>query len=398
MFKKEFPFLRKNQYIYLDSAGTTLKHKNVLKKMKEYYYDYNSNIHTMNNRISELATIEYENTRYLISKLLNCRKDEIIFTFNSTDSLNLLANSNLLTTENEVLISETEHFSNFLPWLRFKTKLVKVDEYGLIDVHDLKNKISKHTKIFAFTAVSNVTGNIQKLEEIIKICKNKNILTVCDMTQYIPHEPVDLYKYDLDFVSFSGHKMFAATGIGILFGKYEHLENLLPNNKRGGGTIIDINNALDIKLKAIPYCFEAGTPSIEAVIGLGEAVKFLLEKVYPNKKYLKKLENLFSRELRKRNYVESLFLLSENRIPLFTLSFKSKNYDDKLKIISEILSDTYNIFVNVGFQCSQFLYNSKSKKQSMRISLHIYNSEKDILDFFDALDSISIIFSEKGEQ
>ncbi len=384
--------LEKNKgYIYLDSSATSLRHKNVLKKIIEYNEEYTSNVYRSQNKLSERATIEYEKTRELLSELINCRKDEIIFTSNSTDSINLLANANFLSKESEVIISEIEHHSNFLPWMKYNVKIVKVDEFGLIDIEDLKRKITNKTTLLSFTGVSNIAGNFEKIEEIVRICKSKNILTMCDMTQYIPHRKVNLSSLDLDFISFSSHKMFGPGGVGVLYGKYSLLEQMFPI-KLGGGTIKALEKDLKFSLKDIPYCFEAGTPAIENIIAFKEALVFLRDKVYPNEEHLKFLEKEFRKGLKNRDYLEKSFGFSKDRIPIFSLYLKGIENKEKISFLLETLSNTYNIFVNYGYHCSQYIHRKNNKAETIRISFQIYNDKSDIDSFFNAMDELKCFF------
>ncbi|MBI5123065.1 aminotransferase class V-fold PLP-dependent enzyme, partial [Candidatus Roizmanbacteria bacterium] len=281
--KKQFPiFQNQPDLVYLDSTATSLKPKKMIDKLKEYYEEYSANVFRGIYPMSEKATVEFEETRQIVSKFINANKsEEIIFTRNTTESLNLLAYSlgrKIIESNDEIVTTIMEHHSNFIPWqvLAGETgatfKVVDINEEGYLEV-DWNKVITKKTKILTLTYVSNVLGTINPVKEIINEVKkiNPKIIVIVDAAQAVPHLKIfDVQDLDADFVAFSSHKMLGPTGVGILWGKEEYLKEMYPFMY--GGEMINEVFINRTTFKDPPHKFEAGTPAIGEVIAYKEAI------------------------------------------------------------------------------------------------------------------------------
>jgi len=282
----EFPIFKRkingHNLIYLDSASTSQKPTQVINSIKEYYEKFNSNVHRGVYKISEEATLAFENSRSNVASLINSYPEEIIFTSGTTKSINMLANilsMNYLKKGDEIIITEMEHHSNLVPWqiasklYGLKLKYVKLTNNGSIDINKLESLFTEKTKLITITHVSNVLGTINPIKEIAKIAHKHNSLILVDGAQSVPHMTIDVKSLDIDFLAFSGHKMLASTGIGILYGKKKLLESLQPS-EFGGGMIsnVSLNNS---SWNESPWKFEAGTPNVEGAISLSTAISYL---------------------------------------------------------------------------------------------------------------------------
>lgn len=382
---KDFPLINKNKnIIYMDSAATTLKPQKVVDSICDFYYSYTSNVFRGVHPFSEKASMNFEDTRRLVSSYINALPEEIIFTQNCTDSINLLKNLLNLNKNDIVINSILEHHSNYLPWLKSTTLLtVNIDDNGMIDINEILKKITKNTKLIAITYASNVTGNIQPVEDIIKICKENNILSLIDATQAIAHIQIDVKKIDCDFMAFSAHKMLGPSGVGVLYIKDEIIHSLKPF-KFGGGMVNQVIGN-EIIVKDPPYCFEAGTPAIENVIAFGESIKYIIQKGIENiSLYLKEINQYAFGKLKNLDFINLPFNISDKHIPIFT--FLPKNNHIDINYVSRLLSDRKNsIAVNAGYQCCHPLYSNFKINGAIRASLYIYNSKKDIDELINAL-------------
>ncbi|MDR1627788.1 MAG: cysteine desulfurase [Oscillospiraceae bacterium] len=382
---KDFPLINKNQnVIYMDSAATTLKPQKVIDAVNDFYCSYTSNVFRGDHLFSERASMNFENTRRLVSSYINALPNEIIFTQNCTDSINLLKNLLNLTKSDVVISSILEHHSNYLPWLMNTNLLtVNIDNDGMINVDEILQKINKNTKLIAFTYVSNVTGNIQPIEDIIKICKENNILSLIDATQAVAHKPIDVKKIDCDFLAFSAHKMLGPSGVGVLYIKDEIIRSLKPF-KLGGGMVDQVDRS-EVIFKDPPHCFEAGTPAIENVIGFGAAIEYIMQKGIENVSlYLEGLNRYALAKLKNLDFIRFPFIIAEKHIPVFT--FLPENGTIDIKYVSKLLSGRKNsIALNAGYQCCQPLYSNFKINGAVRASFYIYNSKKDIDELVNAL-------------
>ena len=294
--KKDFPIFKNKGICYLDSGATTQKPQYVLDKIDEFYKTKNANPHRGAYSLSIEATEEYENTRRKIAKFINAKyPEEIIFSKNASESLNLIAYSyglDNLKQDDEVVLSIMEHHSNLVPW-QYVTKKTESklsymyinDEYELSE-EEIKNKITDKTKIVAITHASNVLGTINNIKEIIKYAHKKGAIVLVDGSQSIPHMKIDVQDLDADFFVFSGHKIFAPLGIGVLYGKKEILNKMNPFLM--GGDMIEYVYEDKTTFAPLPNKFEAGTQNVEGVIGLGAAIDYIEKIGYDN---IEKIEN-----------------------------------------------------------------------------------------------------------
>lgn len=386
--KKDFPIFKDQPHlVYLDSAATSLKPKPVIDKIVEYYQKYPANIHRGIYKISEKATKEYEETREIVAKFIGAKSsEEIIFTKNTTESINLLAYSlgrKIIKKGDEILVSIMEHHSNFVPWQQIAKnyqahlKILDIDGEGYLKIEDLKKLISRRTKIFALSYVSNVLGTINPIKEIVKIAKlqNPEIITILDGAQAIPHFKVNVEDLGCDFLAFSGHKILGPTGVGVLWGKREILSELPPFNF-GGGMIEEVK-IRKTEFQEIPWRFEAGTPHIAGVIGLKAAIFYLTQIGLENiEKHDRELTN-FAIKILKDEFKEKIQILgpkdSEKRIGVMAFTFHHFHPHD----VSQIL-DRYNISVRAGHHCTMPLHQRLKLTATTRASFYLYNEKKDI--------------------
>ena len=281
--KKDFPLLENSNITYLDSGATTQKPLKVINAVDEFYKKYNANPHRGAYSLSVEATEIYEDTRTKIAKFINAKhREEIIFSKNATESLNLIAYSyglENLKKDDEVVISIMEHHSNLVPWQKVTKKtgaklkyLYINDEFELTD-KEIEEKITDKTKIVGIAHVSNVLGTINNVKKIIEYAHKKGAIVIVDASQSIPHMKIDVQELDADFLVFSGHKMLAPLGIGVLYGKKEILEKMTPFLM--GGDMIEYVYEQETTFAMIPNKFEAGTQNVEGVIGLGAAIDYI---------------------------------------------------------------------------------------------------------------------------
>lgn len=387
--RKDFPLLVKEpEYIYFDSASTTHKPALVIESVTRYYGEYSSNIHRSVHRHAEAATIAFENTRELTAAFIHADKNEIIFTHNCTDAINLVAHLLKLTKRDEVVCSIAEHHSNYLPWLNNASLVtIELDKNGVIDLDQLKRALSPKTKLLALSYVSNATGNIQPVREAIRIAKARGVLTLIDAAQAIGHFPIDVQDLGCDFLVFSAHKMLGPSGVGIMYARQEWLNAVSP--VRFGGGMVNHIDAGVANFKAPPHGFEAGTPNIEGVIAFGKALHyFLLHGFDVIEGHLNDLESYFKKRLVESPYIKSAFPIASRHVPIFTFMPMCARID--LNQLGRVLSDTYQIALSVGVQCCQPLYQTYSLEGAIRASLYVYNTKAEIDRFFAAIDEMKV--------
>jgi cysteine desulfurase/selenocysteine lyase len=391
--RQQFPFYQLNpDYVYLDSAATSHKPESVFLAITDYYSQYNSNVHRGIYDLSERATQTYEDARGKVKEFINAKEsNEIIFTSGATLSANMVAQSyflygpNKLTSKDIVLSSIAEHHSNFLPvqWVCKQTgaKVIQVNltdelQVNLTDLEQLLMRHGSEVKALAFSWVNNVTGNILPLNAILHLKQRyaPKALLVIDASQAIGHLDVDVQKYDVDFLFFSGHKFFAETGIGVLYAKAQLL-NEMPPFLLGGGMIEEVKWE-NVSFAPIPEKHEAGTPNISGAISLGAAVDWFrsLDQSMVKTNMLE-LQKYF---VEKISAVDKLHLLGvkddEHRIPLFSMYFEHIHAHDVADYLAE-----RKIAVRAGHHCNQMLHRELLHiPASFRASLHIYNTKEDI--------------------
>lgn len=381
--KKDFPILNERKISYLDSAATTHKPIQVIDKIKEFYNKYNANPHRGAYSLSMETTGIYEDTREKVARFINAKnKEEIIFSKNATESLNLIAYSyglENLKKDDEIVISIMEHHSNIVPWQKIakvtgaKLKYMYINDNFEIDDEEVKTKITDKTKIVAITHISNVTGTINDIDKIIKYAHEKGAITVVDASQSIPHMKIDVQKIDTDFLVFSGHKMLAPLGIGVLYGKKKLLENMPPFLM--GGDMIEYVYEQDATFAPLPNKFEAGTQNVEGVIGLGAAIDYIERIGYENiSKIEKEVVSYAIKELSKLDFIE-LYLTKNNKNHCGVISFNIKGVHPH--DVASIL-DTCGVCVRSGNHCAQPLMRYLGIDSTCRASFYIYNTKEDV--------------------
>ena len=325
MHREDFPIL-KNELIYFDNGATTLKPKCVIDSVVDYYENYSANAHRGDYDISLKVDEKYEDVRNKVKNFINCDSPkEIIFTSGTTDSINRVVEGfmrNHLSRGDEVLITKAEHASNILPWIKLseeigiKVNYIELDNH-LVTIENVKKAITPKTKVISLAHVTNVLGDMRPIKEIGEICKDNNIYLVVDGAQSIPHIKVDVKDLNIDFLAFSGHKMLAPTGVGVLYGKYNLLEEMEPTNV-GGGMNATFASDGSCEYKSIPTRFEAGTPNIAGVIGLGRAIDYIEEIGIDNiTKHERKLKEYF---IQNTKDIPNLIIYNKD-IPGSTIAF-----------------------------------------------------------------------------
>jgi cysteine desulfurase/selenocysteine lyase len=378
MNRSDFSIL--NNIIYFDNSATTLKPKCVIDKINDYYNSYPSNIHRGEYDISFKADEEYNNAREIVASFLNASNDEIVFTTGTTNSLNMVINGffkKILNKGDEVIITKAEHASLILPWfnlvneLGISIKFIELDKDNHVTIDNLKKVITDKTKVISLAQVTNVIGDVRPIKEICELAKSKNIYTLIDGAQSVPHMKVDVKDLDCDFLTFSGHKICGPTGIGVLYGRKELLDELTPINL-GGGMNSSFDNPSCIVLKEGPIRYEAGTPNIAGAIGLGEAIKYVnnigMDKIY---KHECELKAYFIEKIKDIPYIHLLNNISDSGIISFTVdSIFSQDVGYYL--------NKYKICVRTGNHCDKILKQDIGVDQSVRVSLYFYNIKEEI--------------------
>ena len=387
MNREDFPMLN-GDIIYLDNGATSLKPKCVIDKTLEYYEKYSANAHRGDYDISFKVDVEYENAREEVKNFINAKsKEEIVFTSGTTDSLNMIATGffgNLLEPGDEILITTSEHASNVMPWFRLckdngvVVNFIPLDVDYHVTIDNVKKSITPNTKVIALAGITNVVGDIRPIKEITKLAHEHDIFVVVDGAQSVPHIKTDVQDLDIDFLAFSGHKMLGPTGVGVLYGKKELLEELEPVNL-GGGMNESFDTVDTMYYKELPTRLEAGTPNIAGVIGLGEAIRYI-NKIG--------IEKIHERELHLRDYlIEKLMPL--NHIDIINLEADSGIVAFNVNgIFSQDVAyflNKYNICVRAGNHCAKILKNATGVTNSLRVSLYFYNTEKEIDELVELL-------------
>ena len=389
--KKDFPLLENQNITYLDSGATTQKPIQVIKAVEEFYQKYNANPHRGAYSLSVEATEQYENTRTKIAKFINAKhREEIIFSKNATESLNLIAYSyglDNLKKDDEVVISIMEHHSNLVPWQKMtkqtgsKLKYMYINENYEITDEEIENKITDKTKIVGITHVSNVLGTINNVKKIIKYAHKKGAVVIVDASQSIPHMKIDVQDLDADFLVFSGHKMLAPLGIGVLYGKREILNKMTPFLM--GGDMIEYVYEQDTTFAPLPNKFEAGTQNVEGVIGLGAAIDYIENLGYDKIQEIEHEVISYARqELSKLDYL-TLYTTpnEENHSSVISFNIKGVHPHDVASIL-----DSEGVCVRSGNHCAQPLMRFLGIDSTCRASLYIYNTKDDVDKLVKALD------------
>ncbi len=380
MNREDFPMQNTN-YIYLDNGATTWKPKAVIEKITDYYTKYTANAHRGDYDISLKVDNEYEGARDLVKEFINAKtRKEIVFTSGTTDSLNIIAEGFFkknLEPGDEIIITESEHASNVLPWFRLaKTngivvKYCPLDDNHYVTLNNLKKVITPNTKVISLAMITNVIGDLRPIKEICEYAHKNNIFVVVDGAQSVPHIKTDVQELDCDFLAFSGHKMCGPTGIGVLYGKYELLEELEPINL-GGGMNESFDTVDQVYLKPLPTRLEAGTPNIAGAIGLGAAIEFLNKIGMDNvSNHEQKLRKILIEKLKEIPHINIINEESDSGIVAF-------NVDGIFAQDVAVYLNKYNICVRAGNHCAKILKNEVGVKNTVRASIYIYNTEEEI--------------------
>ena len=390
--REDFPILSRTMngkpLIFFDNGATTQKPKQVIDAIVKYYSMQNANIHRGVHRMSQDATSEYENARITVQKHIGAKYEhEIIFTGGTTDSINLLASAfgkKYLNAGDEIVVSEMEHHSNILPWQQLceeknaKLKVIPMIDSGELRMDEYKKLLTAKTKLVAITHVSNTLGTVNPVKEMIAIAHSKNIPVFVDGAQAIPHMKVDVQDLDADFYCFGGHKVYAPTGVGILYGKEEWLKKL-PNYQVGGGTIKTVSFD-KTEYAESPLRFEAGTPNIEGGIALAVALDYInaigLDKISAYE------HELLRYATEKLSAIENLRIIGTAKEKASVISFV---VDGIHPLDIGMLLDAQGIAVRTGHHCTQPLVAHYQIPGTVRASFSFYNTKEEIDIFVNAI-------------
>ena len=398
--KKEFPIfdnkVHNNDLVYLDSANSSQKPKVVVDRIYDFYTKEFSNVGRSVHYLAVAATNLYENSRVLVQKYINAKDpNEIVFTKGATEAINLVANTfgqKYLKEGDEILITELEHHSNYVPWhyLR-KSKGVKinfadVDENGDISIESIEKKITPKTKILAITHLSNVTGAILPIKEIIQLAHSKNIPVLVDGCQGAPHLKLDMQDLDCDFYAISCHKMYGPTGLGVLYAKKKWLEELPPY--QGGGGMIGEVKKEGITFGDLPNKYEAGTMATAQVIAFGESINFInklgIEKIEEHERELTK----YGEEILRKNNSVKLIGSPKNKGSVLSFTLDGVHPHDIATILDED-----GVAIRAGHHCCQILHEKLGLAATARASLGVYNTKDDLDQLNSSINKCIKIFN-----
>ena len=383
---KNFPILKTkingHDLVYLDNASTCQKPQVMIEALSEFYTKHNANIHRSSNPLADIATKKYEDSRLAVAQFLNCQKNEIIFTRNTTESINLVAKTfakTFLQAGDVVLLSLAEHHSNIVPWLQLKQEIgielayLPLDKNGYLDIVQAKIMLTDKVKFVSIQAASNVLGSIHDYREILKLAKVKNITTLLDAAQIVAHESLNVQELACDFLVFSAHKMFGPTGVGVLYGRKDLLQ-MMPAFL-GGGEMINQVLADTFTPNELPYKFEAGTPNIADVVAFKSSLDFIKNLTW---EYIQKTEQELTdylwQEMLKLDFVDIYGKnIANKHLPIISFNLKNAHAHDVAEILGE-----QSIIVRAGQHCTQILHESLGVPATVRASLTFYNTKKEI--------------------
>ncbi|WP_185864460.1 aminotransferase class V-fold PLP-dependent enzyme [Blattabacterium cuenoti] len=390
--RKKFPILNKKVYsnplVYIDNAATTQKPSQVIEASKKYYSSINSNIHRGVHFLSQRATHQFENVREKIQKFIHAKHySEIIFTKGTTESINLVASciGPLLNKKDEIILSCIEHHSNIVPWQILSNKIgiilkvVQINENGLLDLKNFKSIISEKTKLVSISHISNVLGIINPIKQIIDLSHKYGALVLIDGAQAISNFNIDMQDLNVDFYVFSAHKMYGPTGIGVLYGKKEILENFDPYQS-GGEMIENVSFKKNTTYSKLPFKFEAGTPNIEGVIVWDAAIDFVTEIGVSNIQCYK--DKLVKYATKRLESIDGIKLYGNDNKKSSIISFNLKDFHPF--DIGSIL-DRLGIAVRTGHLCAQPLMDFFRVTGMIRASFSIYNTFEEIDYLFESI-------------
>ena len=400
MVKEQFPILSKEvnnkPLIYLDNASTTQKPASVIDEIQEYYECTNSNIHRGVHHLSQKATEEYEEARKKIQTFIGAKSSkEIVFVRGATEAVNLVANSYVnpsLSEGDNIIISHMEHHANIVPWQliakqkNIEIKVIPINEKGELIIEELDTLIDKQTKFISLNHVSNSLGTINPVEKLIKKAHQNNIKIMIDGAQAVQHMKVNVTDLDVDFYCFSGHKMYGPTGIGILYGKKEILDEMEPY--QGGGDMIKSVTFEKTIYNDVPHIFEAGTPNIVGAIGLGKAIDFI------EKTTLEKIEehemDLLNYATKKISKIEGVRIIgtSDNKASVISFIMDGIHPHD----IGTIM-DNLGIAIRAGHHCTQPVMDFYDIPATARASFAIYNTKEDVDKLIEGIEKTKEVFA-----
>ena len=394
--REKFPILSTKVYgkdlVYFDNAATSQRPASVIDKWNRLTSEFNANIHRGVHRLAEVATDEYETTRDAVRNFINAEsREEIVFTSGTTASINLVAFSfgeAFVKEGDEIIVSEAEHHSNIVPWQMLcmrknaLLKVLRIDDNGHFNLDELKSLITEHTRIVAVTQISNVLGIVNPVEEIVRICHERNVPVLIDGAQGVVHGGIDVRKVDCDFYAFSGHKMYAATGVGVLYGKKQWLDAMPPY--MGGGEMIARVRFSGTTYADTPEKFEAGTQNFASVPTLKPAIEMM--RMMQDEELQSELENVKDYLYGKLTENENITLYGVPRgtlskIPLFSFSVKDVHHEDLALIL-----DKMGIASRSGQMCAEPVMDRFGVTGMLRISLAPYNTMEEAEYFIKSLD------------
>ena len=387
--RQDFPMLQgkmmqQHPLIYLDNGATTLKPRAVIDAVVKYYEEYGANAHRGDYDLSYFVDQEYQQTREDVAAFLHAESEEIVYTSGATAGLNMVAygiGERLLQEGDIVLSSEAEHASCVLPWMRVATKChaslayIPLQEDGRIDMDMLEQMMNERVKVIALAHIGNVLGYIAPMKEICALAHRYGAIVVVDAAQSAPHMPIDVKDMDCDFLAFSAHKMCGPTGVGIMYGKYDLLCETKPT-RLGGGSNSRYNSCGVVTLKNPPYKFEAGTPNIEGVIGLGAAVEYLSKIGMDNIcAHEKELRQYCIKKMQELDNVEIYNVHSDGAVAFNIKGVFSQD--------AASLFNTYGIAVRAGQHCAKILDEFLNVSTTLRVSFYFYNTKEEIDQFIE---------------
>lgn len=392
MNREDFQILKKG-IIYFDNSATTLKPNVLTESLLDYYNNYSANAHRGDYDISLKVDQMYEKTREIVKEFINAKStNEVIFTSGTTDSLNKIIFGyfkDKLKQNDEIILTKSEHASNLLPWfemaddLNLNIKYIELDDKHEVTLENVKKTITKKTKVISIAHISNVVGDIRPIKEIIDYAHKNNILVIIDGAQSVPHIKIDVQDLDIDFLAFSAHKMCGPTGVGILYGKEQILNNIKPLIYGGGMNASFTNDGIRV-YKELPHLLEAGTPNIADVIAFGNVIKYIEQIGVDNiSKYEQELKIYAINKLEQNENIIIYNKHSKSGIITF-------NYKDIFAQDLAIYLNKYNICVRAGNHCAKILKDEINVKNTCRISLYFYNTKEEIDKLCDVLNNKDI--------
>ena len=389
LIRADFPVLERridDQTItYLDNAATSLKPRQVINSITSYYELTSANIHRGKHFLSEEASDKYENVRHQLAQFLDVKSSELIFCTNATEALNMVAYGLRLTKKDLVLVGLDSHHSNMLPWFRVaRTELIRLDQSGRLDMDHYRSLLGSRPKVVAFGHCSNVTGLYQPAEELSRMAQEAGAIVVLDAAQSVPHRRVRPSQLGVNFLAFSAHKMMGPTGVGVLYGETDSLSRLEPLCLGGG--VVDWVDTADFRLRKLPHRFEAGTPNISGVLGLGAAISYIerlgLDVVRAHDVTL--AQNILKEAIR-RPYLRIVGSRDPGQERSAIVSVAIDGYPN-LSDMARVLSDSYGVMCRTGHMCAQPLVDSYSTSEVLRFSAYVYNTAEEIGRAFEGLD------------